>query len=515
MVAWIGVYAYLGLAFLVIHLRGGREPMHLWFGLFASSFAVYTAGGVWIDGAGSVAEAVPGITLMWVALGACVPLFSKFVHAAVDAPARWPARAAGAWGALGAVLTVSGLFFDPDGPWHLDAAPARVPLPRLTAPGVVWASGLLASTTHSVWVLARAARGRGGAAGSARILLAANAGWLVGGLHDLIVTAAGLRSVFLLEHVGILSAVGTSWILLDRVRAVRDELERRTRELEQSHAELRHAQEELVAKEHLATVGELSAVIAHEVRNPLAVLKNAASSLRREGLSDDDRRTLLDILDEENERLALLVSDLLAYARPLAVQRREVSVAELVQRAVDAARTATGVGDSERLRVALRLEGAPPALLCDADLLRQALINVLENAIQAMPEGGQITVEGGEGAIDGEPALVLRVRDTGEGMDTLVRQKARDPFFTTRPTGTGLGLAIVDRVAKAHGGRLDIESAYRQGTEVTLTLPTRRASLLPPAPDAAPPVVGASAPAASASTPQADAPPPSPSAPAA
>jgi signal transduction histidine kinase len=488
MVAWIGVYGYLGLAFLVLHLRGGREPMHFWFGLFASSFAVYTAGGVWTDGARSIAELLSGMTLMWVALAACVPLFARFVHAAMDVPMGWPVRAATAWAALGAVLAVAGVFFDLDGSRAAVAEAVfgtwPTPLPRLTVFGIVWAAGLLVFTAHAVALLARAARGTGTRARSARILLAANAGWVVAGLHDLIATIVGSRTVFLLEHVGMLSAVGTSWILLDRVRAVRDELERRTRELERSHAELRQAQEELLAKEHLATVGELSAVIAHEVRNPLAVLKNAASSLRREGLSEDDRRTLLDILDEENERLALLVNDLLAYARPLTVQQRDVPIADLVRRALDAVCTATGIGSNGRVRVDLRLGGAPAALHGDADLLRQALINVLENAIQAMPEGGDLTVEGAPSELDGEPALKLRIRDTGVGMDTLVRQKARDPFFTTRPTGTGLGLAIVDRVARAHGGRLDIDSAHNQGTEVTLTLPLRRTSVSPSGPSA-------------------------------
>jgi two-component system sensor histidine kinase AtoS len=102
--------------------------------------------------------------------------------------------------------------------------------------------------------------------------------------------------------------------------------------------------------------------------------------------------------------------------------------------------------------------------------LRQAVDNIVNNAAQAMQQGGQMSIELYKAA--DEPGVYLIVRDDGEGMDTVVRQRALDPFFTTRPTGTGLGLAIVARVVDAHGGRLRIKSERGSGTEVTMLLPT-------------------------------------------
>jgi signal transduction histidine kinase len=261
-----------------------------------------------------------------------------------------------------------------------------------------------------------------------------------------------------------------SYVLLERFVRTANALTSRTLELRRSYNELRDAQEQLLRREQLATMGELSAVIAHEVRNPLAIIKNAVSGLHRPTLRESDRQVLLKILDEEADRLNRLVGDLLAYARPVTPQRQTVHIEDLVRGAVELARAAQqrehqltfdiGLSDSHTI------EGDP-------DLLRQALVNVAENAIQAMPDGGTLTVRTQDAALDGAPAVAIAIRDTGEGMDTLVRSKATDPFFTTRPTGTGLGLAIVHRLVHSHGGKVQIESTYGSGTTVTIILPLR------------------------------------------
>ncbi|MFO0678781.1 MAG: ATP-binding protein [Polyangiaceae bacterium] len=244
-----------------------------------------------------------------------------------------------------------------------------------------------------------------------------------------------------------------------------EEVSRRTSELEASSHALRTTQAELHKKEQLAAVGELAAVVAHEVRNPLAIIANAGAGLRRQDLSGDDRETLLTILDEETQRLNRLVSDLLHYARPLAVQRTQIVLADLVERALSLGRARPGITvDAVHGARVSRMWG-------DGNLLRQVFENLVDNAVQAMPEGGSLRTTVSVVTRNGIDGFEVAFEDTGEGMDTAVSSRAKDPFFTTRPSGTGLGLAIVDRIVAAHGGTFRIVSRAGVGTQVTVFLP--------------------------------------------
>jgi len=242
------------------------------------------------------------------------------------------------------------------------------------------------------------------------------------------------------------------------------ELSRRSRTLTKSFRELRAKKDELVRKEQLAAIGELSAVIAHEVRNPLAIMSNAVATLRRANVDEEARETLLGILSEEGARLNQLVGDLLHYAKPLAIERQSVSLMELVKKALGQA--------SDKPNIVVRVSQGEhvPSIGGDPLLLRQAIDNLVNNALQAMGNGGTLAVEL-HASSSGTRGAELVLRDTGEGMDTVVRKRALDPFFTTRPSGTGLGLAIVARVIDAHGGELTIRSERGAGTEVRVFLP--------------------------------------------
>jgi len=253
------------------------------------------------------------------------------------------------------------------------------------------------------------------------------------------------------------------------------ELRTRTRELRRSYEELRAAQEELVKKEQLAVVGELAAVIAHEVRNPLAIIANAVAGLRKQAISREDHETLLGILDEETSRLNRLVTDLLRYARPVNIQRTHFSLADLLDRTLCLANT-----DRKAIKAELRVECHEGRIWGDANLLRQVFDNLVDNAVQAMGTGGALTIRLRPMTAEGVDGLAVDIVDTGEGMDTQVRSRARDPFFTTRPSGTGLGLAIVDRIVDAHGGHFAIDSRAGEGTTVTVFLPHGSSSEPPP-----------------------------------
>jgi signal transduction histidine kinase len=302
-------------------------------------------------------------------------------------------------------------------------------------------------------------------------------------INDVGVASGAFTTGYLVDAGVLAFVVGIATTPSARYSGIATELERRTRELRnrtrelrRSYEELRAAQEELVKKEQLAVVGELAAVIAHEVRNPLAIISNAVAGLRKQAISREDHGTLLLILDEETNRLNRLVTDLLRYARPVNVQRQQFSLADLLTRTL-----ALANADRDSIRIELKVEAHEGRIWGDSNLLRQVFDNLVDNAVQAMGTNGALTVRIRASTEEGVDGLAVDIIDTGEGMDTQVRSRARDPFFTTRPSGTGLGLAIVDRIVDAHGGHFAIDSRAGEGTTVTVFLPHGTPSE-PPAP---------------------------------
>jgi signal transduction histidine kinase len=302
-------------------------------------------------------------------------------------------------------------------------------------------------------------------------------------INDLGVASRAFATTYLVHAGFVVFVLGASTTYSARYATAQRELDRRTkelrtrtRELRKSYEELRAAQEELVKKEQLAVVGELAAVIAHEVRNPLAIIGNAVSGLRKATTSREDQETLLTILEEETTRLNRLVTDLLRYARPVNVQRQQINVQDLINRALGLAKQKKNINlDVKNAVHDARLWG-------DGNLLRQVFDNLIDNAVQAMGSSGILTVRMHTMTDEGKDGIAVEIVDTGEGMDTQVRSRARDPFFTTRPSGTGLGLAIVDRIVDAHGGRFIIDSRSGEGTTVTVFLPYGSSSEPPPRP---------------------------------
>jgi signal transduction histidine kinase len=355
----------------------------------------------------------------------------------------------------------------PQSSWAAAEQFARLPHPHAVTTHVA----VFAAATAVLVLVARAylagQRGALAAVLGATVLLAAV-------INDVGVASGALSTAYLGDLGFAAFVLGIATTPGARYAVLRQELERRTlelrsktRELRRSYEELRTAQEELVKKEQLAVVGELAAVIAHEVRNPLAIIANAGASLRKHAISREDHDTLLTILDEETSRLNRLVTDLLRYARPVNVQRSHMPLPDLLERVLSLA----SANNTKRIRAELRIEASEGRIWGDANLLRQVFDNLVDNAMQAMGAEGALTVRV-RSAIEGEVSgLAVDIIDTGEGMDTQVRSRALDPFFTTRPSGTGLGLAIVDRIVDAHGGRLGIESRAGEGTTVTVFLP--------------------------------------------
>lgn len=478
------VYGFASLLFGGAFLRRPRDGEFGVFALLASALTVYAASS--IVGPGGPPVAPPSVPAR-VAWGALLAAFALLAHFGVRYAQRpRPARVLVPLYALTAVLLAldaRGLLHDPSRPMVPRAGPPALDaVLRDAAPsalGVACYALGCAAVASVLLALARAhlAGRREALSGvvGATVLLATS-------INDL-GAAAGLFATTYLVNAGFVAFVlGVSLMVPARHAQTSEELDRgaqelkaRSRELRRSYEELRAAQEQLVRKEQLAVVGELAAVIAHEVRNPLAIIGNAVAGLHKPTTSRGDQETLLRILEEETARLNRLVSDLLRFARPVSPQRQHIALLELLERGLAYLQARRPV------RVSLVREVKNSSVWGDANLLRQVFDNLMENAVQAMGDDGTLTVRVRATSEDGIDGLAVDIIDTGEGMDTLVRSRARDPFFTTRPSGTGLGLAIVDRIVGAHGGRLLIQSRAGEGTTVTVHLPFGSSSE-PPSP---------------------------------
>jgi two-component system NtrC family sensor kinase len=259
---------------------------------------------------------------------------------------------------------------------------------------------------------------------------------------------------------------------LARMRAERLELlGSLERQVEDRTAQLKRAQERLVQSEKLSSLGRLAASIAHEINNPLAgILTYAKLMIRtlREGRPDDRTLALvlkhLALVQKETERCTAIVRNLLDFARERPLTLTSISVNGVLDDAL------TLVMNQARLQnISLeRRFGDVPPVRADAGQLRQAFVNVIINACDAMPGGGTLTVDT-RLASSGD-AVDVRLADTGVGIPKAVLSKVLDPFFTTKEKGTGLGLSVVYGIVERHGGRLAIESEEGRGTEVRFTL---------------------------------------------
>jgi len=240
----------------------------------------------------------------------------------------------------------------------------------------------------------------------------------------------------------------------------------------QDLTEIKALEEKMRQREQLASVGELAAGLAHEIRNPLAAVSGAMQVLQHDLPLDEEQRTLMDIALRESERLNALISEFLLYARPGSGQKNECDVVPLVNETLALLKTHHDYRDDVVITQSQFPEEAV-RVKADANHLRQVVWNLVLNALQAMPEGGTLRVELRALPVhDGYRWVELTVADTGRGIDPKDLSRIFVPFFTTKSGGSGLGLAIVHRIIEEHGGHVDVRSEVNRGTVVTVTLPT-------------------------------------------
>jgi two-component system, NtrC family, sensor kinase len=255
----------------------------------------------------------------------------------------------------------------------------------------------------------------------------------------------------------------------------RDEVGQLSRVFRQMVGRIRTMMAEIESRRQMAAVGEFASELAHEIRNPLTSVKlnlqRIDRSLHGHETPASEPQEPLRIALREIQRLERVVQGVLSLARPRALQRSPVSLHATVAEALEVVRP---VADAQRVEIRARFAAAQDSVAADSEQLRAALLNLFLNAVEAMPDGGELRVfsEARRGG-DGNGALIeLTVADTGPGIAQEVREQLFRPFFTTKLEGTGLGLSLALRTVEEHGGRLElVEPGGEEGGVFRLTLP--------------------------------------------
>jgi signal transduction histidine kinase len=236
--------------------------------------------------------------------------------------------------------------------------------------------------------------------------------------------------------------------------------------LERRQEEQRQLEAQLHQSERLAALGEMTAGVAHEIRNPLGIISSTAELLEEKLARYEPQSRLASIIVEEVNRLNEKVTEFLDFSRPRVPNLRPCDLEGVINRSLELLQPEI---QRRGITVTRQYELNGRALPADADLLHQAFLNILLNAIQAMPHGGRLTVSTklGRNGRGGE----IRFADHGEGIDPETLKKIFNPFFTTKEKGSGLGLPIVKSIIESHQGTIRIDSTPGHGTTVTITLP--------------------------------------------
>lgn len=228
--------------------------------------------------------------------------------------------------------------------------------------------------------------------------------------------------------------------------------------------------------EAISAMGSLALNLAHEIRNPLNAAVLQLHLLKRDidksGIDDARRSTMhrrVDIVESEVGRLSRLLTEFLELARPRQIGREPVHVSRLLDEVLELER---GAAEERSIRVVKEVNGDSAVALGDAEKLKQVVLNVVVNAIEAMKEGGTLTARS---SVEGSQ-VVIEIADSGPGIDEGVIGNVFDPFFTTKEAGTGLGLAIVRKIVEQHGGTVSIDSERGVGTRVRVRVPTNTRS---------------------------------------
>ncbi|MDH3773879.1 MAG: ATP-binding protein, partial [Deltaproteobacteria bacterium] len=259
--------------------------------------------------------------------------------------------------------------------------------------------------------------------------------------------------------------------LPDEVKALRSRMDSLVDHVDQTEMQLEESREHLLQAEKLAMVGKLAAGVAHTIRNPLTSVNMRLFSLERTLELSPTQQEDFEVISEEIRRLDTIVQNFLEFSRPAKLKMQKISPSDVVDMSLQLLRHRL---ESYRVQVEVERQRRLPQIEADPEQLKEALINLLVNACEAVGDGGSIVIREEEGVA--EPlgqVVVIRVSDNGPGIPESIQEKLFQPFFSTKEEGTGLGLSIAFRIVGEHGGWLSLKSREGGGATFAITLPSK------------------------------------------
>ena len=243
------------------------------------------------------------------------------------------------------------------------------------------------------------------------------------------------------------------------------------KDADHTQAALEKSRETLLQAEKMASVGKLAAGMAHSVRNPLTSVKMRLFSLHRALELSPTQRDDFEVISEEIRHIDTIVQNFLEFSRPPRLKTQKISPSEVVDMVLQLLRHRL---ESYNVAATVSRQASLPEIQVDPEQLKEVLINLLENACEAMEGRGAIVIHEEKGFREPDgPVVIIRVTDTGPGIQKSIQEKVFQPFFTTREEGTGLGLSIASRIMESHGGRLELISERGEGSTFVITLPIK------------------------------------------
>jgi signal transduction histidine kinase len=343
--------------------------------------------------------------------------------------------------------------------WQLKAV---LPVVAVLLLGLLTFQGVLLTLEipHGRWILIVAAAGAVAICG---VLLAVLVILVERPLRELKTTIERVRSGDLSARVKFARRDDDIGELGRQFNQMVEQLEKNQHEIERLH------EREMARAEHLATIGELAAGLAHEIRNPLAGIAGVMDVIGKELPKDSTSLAVLPEVMNEIKHIQLILNDLLAYAKPRSPVFRQADLGETVEQAVLLAKQQVR---TRPIMIAFETPSNPVEIHHDPAQVQQVVLNLLLNAIQAIAGEGSVEVK-----IEKEGGYALiRVKDTGRGISHEALGKIFKPFFTTRKEGTGLGLSLAKGVVDAHGGRIEVKSEIGKGSEFRVSLPVEEST---------------------------------------